>query len=82
MSVSVLCPGPVDTEFSSVAGVKFGIGALSAKAVAKKAVSGLFSKKLVIVPGFGIKCTRFLSKICPDVLAEKVVYRIQKAKEM
>lgn len=81
VSVSVLCPGPVDTEFSSVAGVKFGIGALSAKAVAKKAVSGLFSKKLVIVPGFGIKCTRVLSKICPDVLAEKVVYRIQKAKK-
>lgn len=80
VSVSVLCPGPVDTEFSSVAGVKFGIGALTAKAVAKKAVSGMFSKKLVIVPGLGIKCTRFLSKICPDFLAERFVYRIQKAK--
>lgn len=80
-SVSLLCPGPVDTEFSARAGVNFGIGALSAKRVAAAAVSGLFQKKSVIVPGFFIKCSRFLSKITPDCIAERIVYRIQKAKE-
>ncbi len=81
VSVSLLCPGPVDTEFSERAGVNFGIGALSAKQVARAAVGGMFRKKAVIVPGVGIKCTRFLSKIAPDCIAERIVYRIQKAKE-
>lgn len=80
-SVSLLCPGPVDTEFSDCAGVNFGIGALTAKRVAAEAVGGMFKKKAVIVPGFSIKCTRFLSKIVPDCICERIVYRIQKAKE-
>ena len=78
--VSLLCPGPVDTEFSDVAGVNFGIGALSAKKVAEYAVKKMFKKKLIIVPGFTIKCTRFLSKIVPDCISERLVYKIQKAK--
>lgn len=79
--VSVLCPGPVDTEFSDVAGVKFGIGAITAKKTALYAIKKMFSKKLVIVPGFTIKLTRILSKIIPDSISEKIVYKIQKSKE-
>lgn len=80
ITISVLCPGPVDTEFNDVANVKFSIGALSAKEVANIGIKGMMRGKRVIVPGFGIKCTRLLSKIVPDFIAEKIVYRIQKSK--
>lgn len=81
VSISVLCPGPVRTEFSDVAGVNFGINELSARKVAGVAVKNMLKGKTVIVPGFFIKCTRFLSKICPDTISERIVYHIQKAKE-
>ena len=81
ITISVLCPGPVDTEFNDVANVKFSIGALSAKEVAKIGINGMMRGKRVIVPGFGIKCTRILSKIVPDFITEKIVYRIQKSKQ-
>lgn len=81
VSVSVFCPGPVRTEFDSVAGARDGAGALLAKTAAEYAVKKMFKRKLVIVPGFSIKCTRLLSKILPDCIGERLVYRIQKNKE-
>lgn len=60
VSVSVLCPGPVNTNFNNTAGVKFAVRPLSSEYVAKYAVDMLFKKKLVIVPGFTIKLARFL----------------------
>lgn len=80
VKISVLCPGPVRTEFNDVAGVKFGIGSVSAEYAARIALKNL--GKRVIVPGFGIKCTRVLSKLVPDRLSAKITYRLQKAKEI
>lgn len=82
VSVSVLCPGPVKTEFGDVADVHFGIGGPDAKWVCEYAIKKMFLKKTVIVPGFLMKCTRVLSKILPDCIGERVVYMIQKKKEM
>ena len=65
VSVSVLCPGPVNTNFNNTAGVKFAVRPLSSEYVAKYAVDMLFKKKLVIVPGFTIKLARFFSKFTP-----------------
>lgn len=79
VKISVLCPGPVRTEFNDVAGVKFGIGSVSAEYAARIALENL--GKRVIVPGFGIKCTRVLSKFVPDRISAKITYRLQKAKE-
>ena len=79
--ISVLCPGPVDTEFSDVAGVNFGVGAISAKYATEYALRKMFKNKTVIVPSFIIKVTRFLSKISPDSVSAKFTYRIQKAKK-
>ena len=79
--ISVLCPGPVDTEFSDVAGVNFGVGAISARYAAKYALGKMFKNKTVIVPSGTIKFTRFLSKVSPDSISAKFTYRIQKAKK-
>lgn len=78
--ISVLCPGPVDTEFNDVAGVKFGIGSISAEYCAKYALSKAFKNKTVIVPSITIKATHLLSKILPSAITTKIVYKIQKAK--
>ena len=79
--ISVLCPGPVDTEFNDVAGVKFGVGSITAEYTAEYALKQMFKHKMVIVPSVKIKFMHFLSKISPSSLSAAVVYRIQKAKK-
>lgn len=81
VSVSVLCPGPVSTNFNNTAGVKFSIKPLSSEYVAKYAIDMMFKKKLIIVPGFIIKMARFLSKFTPDNIVTEIVYHIQTKKD-
>lgn len=81
VSVSVLCPGPVSTNFNNTAGVKFAVRPLSSEYVAKYAVDMLFKKKLVIVPGFTIKLARFFSKFTPDNILAEITYYIQTKKD-
>lgn len=80
VSVSVLCPGPVNTNFNETAGVKFAVKPLSSEYVAKYAIDMMFKKKLIIAPGFMIKIARFLSKFAPDNIVAEVVYHIQTRK--
>lgn len=81
VTISVLCPGPVATNFNNVADVKFSIKALPSEYVAKYAINKTLKGKLVIVPGIKIKLLRILSKISPDKLTMKVVYRNQTRKK-
>ena len=81
VSVSVLCPGPVNTNFNNTAGVKFAVRPLSSEYVAKYAVDMLFKKKLDIVPGFTIKLARFFSKFTPDNILAEITYYIQTKKD-
>lgn len=81
VSVSVLCPGPVNTNFNNTAGVKFAVRPLSSEYVAKYAVDMLFKKKLVIVPGFTIKLARFFSKFTSDNILAEITYYIQTKKD-
>lgn len=80
VSISVLCPGPVETNFNNVADVKFGLKSLSSEYVAEYAVEEMFNKKLIIIPGRKIKIARFLAKISPDKLSARICYHIQKRK--
>jgi len=81
VTVSVLCPGPVETNFNNVADVHFSIKALSSEYVAKYAINKALSGKLLIIPGIKIKILRILSKISPDKLTMKVVYANQTRKK-
>lgn len=78
--VSALCPGPVRTEFDSVADVKFSVRGLEASAVAEYAIDRMFCGKLVIVPGTVMKCAHFFGRFASDKLLLKVAYRMQKRK--
>ena len=78
--VSCLCPGPVDTNFNNVAGVTFSVKPLSSDYVAQYAISELFKKKRVIIPGFKMKCAKFFSRFVSDKFLLRTVYKIQKKK--
>lgn len=78
--ISVLCPGPVNTNFNNVANVKFSAKPLSSEYVAKYTIKKLKQNKFYIVPGFSIRCLRYLAKIIPDNVLSKFVYNMQKSK--
>lgn len=79
--VGVLCPGPVDTEFNSVAGVKFALKGLKSYDVANYAIKNMFKKKLLIIPGFSIKLGILATRLLPMKLMLKISYRIQRKKD-
>jgi len=78
--ISALCPGPVDTEFNSVAGCEFSVGPISARECAEAGVSGLFEKKLIIVPGKTIRLSEVAARLTPRKLALAVAGKIQHSK--
>lgn len=78
--VSVLCPGPVETNFNNVAGVKFSVKPLKSTYVAKYAIDQMFKNKMLIIPGFKMKCAKFFSRFASDKLLLKTIYKIQKKK--
>lgn len=80
VKVGVLCPGPVDTNFNNVAGVKFSLKALSSKYVANYAVKKVLKNRFYIVPGIQIKVVRFFAKIIPDSIMAKMCYNNQTKK--
>lgn len=78
--VSVLCPGPVETNFNNVAGVKFGVKPLKSSYVAKYAIDKLFEEKMLIIPGFKMKCAKFFGRFIPSKILLRIAYRIQTKK--
>jgi short-subunit dehydrogenase len=72
VSVTALCPGPVRTEFNSVAGVERGGGPsvdflfqVPAPAVARAAVNGMVAGKRGVVPGLGPKGLAVTGRLSP-----------------
>ena len=67
--VTVVCPGPVPSEFQARAGVKPGVDSailnVSPKAVAREAYRGLMANKRAVLPGVGIKMVPFLLRLFP-----------------
>ena len=80
VKISVVCPGPVKTEFNEVAGVKFCIRGVSSEYVAKYAINQMLKGKGLILPSILIKCVKILVKIVPDSLVTEVSYHEKKKK--
>ncbi len=78
--ISVLCPGPVKTEFSSTAQVKFHLNSLSSEYVARYALEKLFERKALIIPGVGMKLLKQLERLASEQLLLRVAYHIQSRK--
>ena len=81
VKISVLCPGPVRTNFNNIANVKFSIKPLSSEYVAKYTVDKLLKGKHIIIPGTLPKIMRILAKITPTNIVMNVVYKNQTRKK-
>lgn len=81
VKISLLCPGPVNTNFNNVANVKFKINGLSSQYVARYAIKKLLNNRFLIIPGISIKIARALTEITPSVITEEISYHMQTKKE-
>ena len=80
IKISILCPGPVATNFNNVANVKFKLREAKSSDIAKYAIKKMEKGKFYIVPGLDIKIGRLGAKLFPTNLVSKVTYRVQKRK--
>ena len=81
VSISALCPGPVNTEFNDVAKGSFTMKGVSSEYVAKLAIDKALDKKMIIIPTFRMKFLLFLIRFAPYRLQLMVNYHVQNAKE-
>jgi uncharacterized protein len=79
--VTVLCPGPVLTEFQARAGFHAGLDSsilgVSAAEVARQAYQGLMTNQRAVFPGIGIKIMPFLLRLFPRGFILSSVGRFQ-----
>lgn len=80
VSISVLCPGPVDTNFNNVAGVSFSVKPLTSEYVSKYAIDGMLDGKGILIPSIPMKLGIFATRFLPYELISRITYNIQKAK--
>ena len=81
VTISALCPGPVDTEFNKVAQGGFKVNGVSSEYVAKYGIDKMFQQKLIIVPTLSMKLGLFFSRFLPWSLLLKITYQIEYRKE-
>lgn len=78
VKISILCPGPIDTNFAKTANVNFRFDGIKSSDVAKYALDNL--DKFYIVPGLGMKLARLTAQCIPGSIAAKIVYKLQTTK--
>jgi len=78
--VTVLCPGPVPTEFQGRAGMAVGTAdmlSISAAKVARDGYDGLMAGKRMVLPGIGIKIIPAMLRLVPRGVVLSLVSRMQ-----
>lgn len=80
VQISILCPGPVNTNFNNVANVKFHMREANSYNVAKFAIDKLLKGKFYIIPGLDVKAGIFFSHFVPSSFVAKITYMVQKKK--
>lgn len=79
--ISILCPGPVDTNFNDRANVKFNVKSMDARYVARYSINKMFKKKLIIVPGLSVRMGLFFMRFVPTKMLLKMTYNFQEKKK-
>ncbi|WP_454782283.1 SDR family NAD(P)-dependent oxidoreductase [Legionella sp. WA2022007384] len=78
VTISILCPGPTQSDFFKKAGMENSflarglIGVQSTEQVAKVAYRGFEKNKLFIIPGLMNKILAYSAKVIPDVLSIRI----------
>ena len=80
VTVTMLCPGPVATDFNNRAGVRFSVSPISADMAAECALKNALAGKLFAIPSLGVKLGVFGAQFIPHRLLSAIVYNIQHGK--
>lgn len=80
VTVSALCPGPVNTEFNDVAKVRFAVKGISSEKCAKIAVDQALKGKLIIIPSASIKVGLFFRRFTSEKFLLHLAYNFQRRK--
>ena len=80
VQISILCPGPVNTNFNNVANVRFNMREANSNDVAEYAIKKLLKGKFYIVPGLDVKLGIFFSHFVPSSFVARITYMVQKGK--
>ncbi len=80
VTISLLCPGPVDTNFNRRAGVSFSLPSANARQVARCGIDGALKGKAIIVPTLQMKLALAGAKLCPELPLTAIAYHMQKRK--
>lgn len=78
--ISMLCPGPVDTNFNKVANVAFSLRGISASYCAAYALKQMSRGKLTIIPTFTMKAAIVVSRLSPRKMVLAIAAGQQKKK--
>ena len=81
VKVSVLCPGPVSTNFNDVANVSFSAKSLDARTVAEYALKKAEKGKMVIIPGRLMKTVKFFERLLSEKALTRASYDVQSKKD-
>lgn len=81
VSVSVLCPGPVDTDFNNRAGVTFSVKPANPRFVAEYGIRCALAGVGIILPTLPVKLCAIGAKLLPEQLTARIAYNMQKAKQ-
>lgn len=78
VTISILCPGPVSTNFGQSANVDFKFYGVSSRYIADYTMKHL--KKFYIVPRLEMKAAKIAAKFIPASFAAKFIYEVQNNK--
>jgi hypothetical protein len=78
--VGALCPGPVDTEFNSVANVEFALKGISAEDCVDYAVNQMKKRKMIIVPTHAMRLALGCGRLLPADLLVRITAHQQRKK--
>ncbi len=81
VNVSVLCPGPVDTEFNKRAGITGFFKGINAQQCVSYTLAQMKNHSLVIIPTLKMKLLVTAAKAAPIALASLGAYAVQKGKK-
>ena len=81
VKISVLCPGPVNTNFNNTANVKFSTEGLYPRDVAEYALDKIEAGKMIIIPSSKMKAVKILEHFLSEKMLTRLSYNIQSSKD-
>ena len=78
--VGALCPGPVNTEFNSIANVEFALPGIGAEFCVNYALKKMKKRKVIIVPTLRMKAAIFAIRLLPRSISVRITGHQQKKK--